>query len=436
MPRNGQGIYTLPVGNPVITGTTITSTWGNTTMQDIANALTGSVASDGQTTMSGPLNMGSNRINNVDNPVLPQDAATMDYVDTLVGDLGTMARQNADNVQITGGSITGTLINLSGTTGQFYLPRGTTAQRTGSPISGLMRWNTDTLGTQNGFYEGYTPAGWVRFVTAPEGNYDIEYLVIGGGGGGGGGTGGGGGAGGLRTGFATVIPGTQYTVNIGAGGTQSANGGDTSIVGLITAQGGGGGATNKNTGLAGGSGGGGGSDGFNGAGVGGNGTVGQGHNGGNGGFAADPRSDGGGGGGGGAGTIGGSAAPYGPAGNGGAGLQLSITGTPVYYAGGGGGGGGGGGTTPATAPGAGGAGGGGAGGAPTNARGQDGNPNTGGGGGGGGAAYGTGGNGGTGVVYMSMDTAVYSGITTGSPIVTEVGDKTILKFENAGSYTA
>ena len=65
MSRNGSGTYNLPAGNPVVTGTTVTSTWANSTMTDIANALTQSVATDGQTPMSGALNMTGNDINNV-----------------------------------------------------------------------------------------------------------------------------------------------------------------------------------------------------------------------------------------------------------------------------------------------------------------------------------------------------------------------------------
>ena len=64
MSRNGSGTYNLPSGNPVITGTTISSTWANTTLTDIANALTGSVAADGQTAMTGALQMSTNNITN------------------------------------------------------------------------------------------------------------------------------------------------------------------------------------------------------------------------------------------------------------------------------------------------------------------------------------------------------------------------------------
>lgn len=85
MSRNGSGTYNLPAGNPVVTGTTITSTWANSTLSDIANALTGSVASDGQTPMSGTLNMGANQITNVANPTSAQSAATKAYVDSIGG---------------------------------------------------------------------------------------------------------------------------------------------------------------------------------------------------------------------------------------------------------------------------------------------------------------------------------------------------------------
>jgi hypothetical protein len=49
MARNGAGTYTLPAGNPVTTGTTISSSWANNTLNDIASSLTASLAYDGQT---------------------------------------------------------------------------------------------------------------------------------------------------------------------------------------------------------------------------------------------------------------------------------------------------------------------------------------------------------------------------------------------------
>lgn len=109
MSRNGSGTYTLPAGNPVVTGTTISSTWANTTLTDVANALTGSLAADGQTTATGNLNMGTYQVVNAADPTTAQALATKNYVDTYVGALGTMSTQNANNVAITGGSISSIL---------------------------------------------------------------------------------------------------------------------------------------------------------------------------------------------------------------------------------------------------------------------------------------------------------------------------------------
>lgn len=58
MARNGAGTYTLPAGNPVVTGTTISSTWANNTLSDIGGALTQSIAKDGQTVPTANLPMG------------------------------------------------------------------------------------------------------------------------------------------------------------------------------------------------------------------------------------------------------------------------------------------------------------------------------------------------------------------------------------------
>ena len=74
MARNGSGTYTLPAGNPVTTGTTITSTWANNTLTDIANALTGSLAADGQTVATGALQMGAYKITGMADPTTDQDA--------------------------------------------------------------------------------------------------------------------------------------------------------------------------------------------------------------------------------------------------------------------------------------------------------------------------------------------------------------------------
>ena len=77
MSRNGSGIYILPTGNPVVTGTTITSNWANTSLSDIATALTGSVAADGQTPVTGNLQLGGNLITGLGTGVSSTDAVNV-----------------------------------------------------------------------------------------------------------------------------------------------------------------------------------------------------------------------------------------------------------------------------------------------------------------------------------------------------------------------
>ena len=193
----------------------------------------------------------------------------------------------------------------------------------------------------------FTSVGTTAFVLNR--SRDVEYLVVGGGGGGGARVGAGGGGGAMRTGSLADLTGST-SVTVGAGGsgaiatdasssvTAGTDGGD-SVLGAITADGGGRGASNIVSGTyghtagpsaenAGASGGGGARS--NPAGTGGSygNNGGAGHEPGAGSAAA--------GGGGGAGAAGGAASAS-TAGAGGAGAASTITGTSRFYAAGGGG---------------------------------------------------------------------------------------------------
>jgi len=233
----------------------------------------------------------------------------------------------------------------------------------------------------------------------------VEYLVLAGGGAGAAGNSGnvgngGGGAGGLLTSTASFIPATAYTFTVGAGatgtvaglGNVASNGLNSVISGTgittITALGGGSAMGYRATAASSNSGGSGGGGSYNTV-TAGTGTAGpprQGYDGGAG-VAAGTYAGGGGGGAGGAGAAGS------VSGNGGIGVQSSITGTAIYY-----GGGGGGGALSGTAP-TGGSGGGGAGGLA--AAGVAGTANLGGGGGGAANVLSTGANGGSGVIIIA-----------------------------------
>jgi hypothetical protein len=55
MSRNSSGTYTLPAGNPVVSGQLIEASWANSTLNDIATALTDSLSRSGEGSMSAPL---------------------------------------------------------------------------------------------------------------------------------------------------------------------------------------------------------------------------------------------------------------------------------------------------------------------------------------------------------------------------------------------
>ena len=108
MSRNGTGVYQLPPSNPVVSGTTITSAWANSSLSDIATALTGSIAADGQTVITG----------------------------ALVG--------SGNTVQFGG-------------TGQIALPTGDVSQRSATPYNGMIRYNTAFSQ-----FEGYSAGNWTQ----------------------------------------------------------------------------------------------------------------------------------------------------------------------------------------------------------------------------------------------------------------------------------
>ncbi len=62
MPRNASGVYTLPIGNPVVPGTTIQASWANTTMEDMANEITNSLSRTGAGGMLAPFRLADGSI--------------------------------------------------------------------------------------------------------------------------------------------------------------------------------------------------------------------------------------------------------------------------------------------------------------------------------------------------------------------------------------
>lgn len=143
MSRNGSGTFNLTAGNPVVSGTTISSTWANNTLSDIANGLTQSVSADGQTPITGALQMNSNQINGLANGTSATDAINLSQLVAILV-----------NPTVTG-DLTVTGNGSFGGTGYVLIAKGTTAQRPAVPIAGEMRYNTD-----NNQFEGYANGAW------------------------------------------------------------------------------------------------------------------------------------------------------------------------------------------------------------------------------------------------------------------------------------
>ena len=148
MSRNGSGVYSLPAGNPVVTQTTISSTWANTTLSDIATALTGSLAADGQTPATGNLDMNSQKIVNL--------AA------------GTTTGDGVNYTQFAAAFVNPTFTG----TEYMLIPKGTTAQRPAVPVDGEMRYNTTTAQ-----FEGYQGGAWGQLGGGATGGGGDEVFV-------------------------------------------------------------------------------------------------------------------------------------------------------------------------------------------------------------------------------------------------------------------
>ena len=94
MPRNPQGVYSLPAGNPVVSGTLIESTWANPTMSDIGAEITASVPRNGTAGMQAQLLLVDQSVNV---PTNDQMAITVGYLNAKMADFQTGAQGGAGN---------------------------------------------------------------------------------------------------------------------------------------------------------------------------------------------------------------------------------------------------------------------------------------------------------------------------------------------------
>lgn len=96
MPRNGSGSYNLPANSwyPPVNGVTATTADWNTTATDIQSALSQSVSSDGQTPMTGNLQMGNNKITGIASGAAVTDAVALGQLQAAAGQAGGTSERN------------------------------------------------------------------------------------------------------------------------------------------------------------------------------------------------------------------------------------------------------------------------------------------------------------------------------------------------------
>lgn len=155
MARDGTGTYNLPAGQPVVTGTTISSTTHNALASDLATALTSSLAKDGQTTPTANLPMGTFKHTNVASASALTDYASASQVgNSTLTNLSSVAGTNT----VTGSAA---ITPSAYATGQrfHFIPAATN--------TGATTLNVSSLGAKNIFWNGAACIGGELRISVP-----------------------------------------------------------------------------------------------------------------------------------------------------------------------------------------------------------------------------------------------------------------------------
>lgn len=191
MPRNASGTYTLPSGNPVVTGTLIESTWANGTLGDLADAMTDSLARNGEGGMTASLRVVDGTVGAPGLAFVNETGSGMyrtaagDYSFAVLGSQKIRCRTTGvdvtgvlgvtGNVSVTGAlgvtgnvSVTGDTLTVASTTA--YYPQMIARNKTNDANAGYLVLEKDRAGAvvQNGdvlgsvIFRGYDGSAYLQ----------------------------------------------------------------------------------------------------------------------------------------------------------------------------------------------------------------------------------------------------------------------------------
>jgi hypothetical protein len=155
MSRNSSGTYSLPAGNPVVSGTVISSSWGNSTLSDIATALTDSLSRSGLGGMTAPL-------------LLPDGTAGLPAIAFTLDPNTGLYRIGADNL---GFATAGTLRGNVNSTGNWSIAAPSSG--TALAVTGLVGTNLFTVSDGTRTFGVQTDASTVFMGSTTNHNLDL-----------------------------------------------------------------------------------------------------------------------------------------------------------------------------------------------------------------------------------------------------------------------
>lgn len=145
--RNGSGTYSLPAGNPVVTGTLISSSWANNTLADLATEMSDSLDRSGKGGMLAPLQLTAGTVGN---PAIyfGTDSSTGLYRGSANNPRMSVTGTDMQTWSVNASSFPATTVTMTGVSGTNALTVNGVAAGAISATAGLN--NTAIAATGNG----------------------------------------------------------------------------------------------------------------------------------------------------------------------------------------------------------------------------------------------------------------------------------------------